>query len=437
MADPQKKIPAEKILVVMPNWLGDGVMATPFLRALRSLYPAAEITALHLPLLQAVVAGLPFIDRAKEMPPRARRSGRTDVMTWLQGERFDLAVVLPNSFRSAWIAWRARIPRRVGYARDGRGRLLTDRLPPVPKSPDQRQRDRACAFARHLIGSGAPRERSPQLLRVVPIADPPGLTSRFRWTYRCEEGEEEERTSWVPFPLPGTRDRGRYQPIPTIDYYLEVARYLGAESGRDARRMELCPTAADEEEGARVLAGAGIDPGEPRVVLVPGASFGSSKCWLPERFGRLADRLMDPRGEFGAAVVLAASPAEKEIIERIQQASSLSPPGQFINLLEAHNGAGAGLGALKAIVRGSRLMIGNDTGPRHFAAALGVPVVTLFGPTDPRWAEMFWEKERQVRIDVPCGPCQLKRCPIDHRCMTGITVERVLQAARDLWGTEA
>jgi len=95
--------------------------------------------------------------------------------------------------------------------------------------------------------------------------------------------------------------------------------------------------------------------------------------------------------------------------------------------------AGASLGALKGIVSRSRLMIANDTGPRHFAVALGISTVSLFGPTDPRWAETFWEGERQVRIEVPCGPCQLKRCPIDHRCMEGITVEQVLQAARDLW----
>jgi heptosyltransferase-2 len=79
------------------------------------------------------------------------------------------------------------------------------------------------------------------------------------------------------------------------------------------------------------------------------------------------------------------------------------------------------------------MMICNDTGPRHFAAALSVPVVTLFVPTDPRWAETFVEKERQVNVPVACGPCQLKKCPIDHRCMNAVTVEMVVSAAKELW----
>jgi heptosyltransferase-2 len=90
------------------------------------------------------------------------------------------------------------------------------------------------------------------------------------------------------------------------------------------------------------------------------------------------------------------------------------------------------VGGLKRVVQRSKLMVCNDTGPRHFAAAFGVPTVTLFGPTDPVWAETFSEKERIVRVVVPCGPCQLKKCPIDHRCMKGITVEMVMDAVREV-----
>jgi heptosyltransferase-2 len=95
-------------------------------------------------------------------------------------------------------------------------------------------------------------------------------------------------------------------------------------------------------------------------------------------------------------------------------------------------GRGVGLGALKELVRRSSLVIANDTGPRHFAAAFGVPTVTLFGPTDPRWAQTYHERERVVRIEVPCGPCQLKRCPIDHRCLRGLGPEAVLGAAGEV-----
>ncbi len=87
---------------------------------------------------------------------------------------------------------------------------------------------------------------------------------------------------------------------------------------------------------------------------------------------------------------------------------------------------------LKSIVRRASVMVTNDTGPRHVAAAMGTPVVTIFGPTDPAWTEIGFEDERQVMEKVDCGPCQKKRCPLDHRCMTRIEPERVFQQVSDL-----
>ena len=92
------------------------------------------------------------------------------------------------------------------------------------------------------------------------------------------------------------------------------------------------------------------------------------------------------------------------------------------------------LGALKEIVRRSDLMVTNDTGPRHIAAAMDVPVVTIFGPTHPEWTEIFYPKERQVAVKVFCGPCQKKICPLDHRCMTRATPAMVYDAAMQLLG---
>ena len=79
------------------------------------------------------------------------------------------------------------------------------------------------------------------------------------------------------------------------------------------------------------------------------------------------------------------------------------------------------LGALKEIIRRCDLMVTNDTGPRHIAAAFDVPVVTVFGPTHPEWTEIYFAKERKVAVKVFCGPCQKKTCPLDHRCMTRVT----------------
>jgi heptosyltransferase-2 len=93
---------------------------------------------------------------------------------------------------------------------------------------------------------------------------------------------------------------------------------------------------------------------------------------------------------------------------------------------------GLTLGGLKEIVRRCDLMVTNDTGPRHIAAAFDVPVVTLFGPTHPEWTEIYFAKERKLSVQVPCGPCQLKKCPIDLRCMTRLTPAMVYSAATAL-----
>jgi heptosyltransferase-2 len=95
------------------------------------------------------------------------------------------------------------------------------------------------------------------------------------------------------------------------------------------------------------------------------------------------------------------------------------------------------LGLLKALVRRSNLVITNDTGPRHFAAAFGVPVVTVFGATDPGWTTIYYPRERIVRVEVPCGPCQRRTCPLPegprhHQCMLKIPPEMVLAAAEEL-----
>ncbi len=90
---------------------------------------------------------------------------------------------------------------------------------------------------------------------------------------------------------------------------------------------------------------------------------------------------------------------------------------------------GTTLGSLKEIVRRCDLMVTNDTGPRHIAAAFDVPVVTVFGPTHPEWTEIYYPRERQVAVKVFCGPCQKKICPLDHRCMTRVTPAMVFDAS--------
>jgi len=396
VTDPATSSP-QRIVVVMPNWLGDAVMATPFLRLLRRrLCPAAHIAALANPLVAPALAGLEFVDATRV----ATRRDKAATLAWMRAGKFDMAILLPNSFRSAWMAWRAGIPRRIGYAREYRGWMLTDKLRPEMKSPAQRQADRAKRAAILTLRHG-----------------PPGDLPRI-------DG---------------------FEPVPTIDYYLGLVPLLGAPDASRGnwstaldRRMELGITDDERSQAAAALLLCAIPDGRPLVVLVPGANFGSGKCWMPDRFAEVALRLIDPAGPYDATVLLASSPAELPIVNAIMEhatakAGNAIGQDRLVALAALNNGGGVPLGALKEIVRRSRLMICNDTGPRHFAAAFGVPTITLFGPTDPRWAETFSTIERQIRVDVPCGPCQLKRCPLDHRCMTGITAGMVLKEIESLW----
>jgi heptosyltransferase-2 len=173
------------------------------------------------------------------------------------------------------------------------------------------------------------------------------------------------------------------------------------------------------------LAEAGYRVGDPRplVLLNPGANYGDAKMWYPDRFAAVADQLAE---RYDAVTAINGSPREQPIVAAVRAAAKRP----IIDLGQR----GFDLRLLKSVVRRCALMVTNDTGPRHIAAAMNVPVVSIFGPTDPRWAETGFALDRQVRIDVFCSPCQKKRCPIDHRCMTGISADMVVEHAAELLG---
>ncbi len=197
--------------------------------------------------------------------------------------------------------------------------------------------------------------------------------------------------------------------------------------------MELFVTESEARNAREVLTRCGLPPdlerpaaagAPPLVLLNPGAHYGAAKCWRPEYFAELADRLID---EMRATVLISAAPKERPIVDAIKQYMRRTPID-----LSQH---GMTLGSLKEIVRRCDLMITNDTGPRHIAAALNVPVITLFGPTHPEWTEIYYARERQLAVKVFCGPCQKKVCPLDHRCMKLLTPAMVFDAAGPLLNT--
>src|SRR3954471_23180582 len=236
------RINPERILIVQPSWVGDAVMATPTLRAIRQLYPAAQISYLLRRYVKPIYSGMPWADKLITY-----RTGRTkakagkgtfDLAARLRSAKFDLAILLPNSFKSALVCKMAGIDRIVGYERDGRGFLISDKLLPV-------------------------------------------------------------------------KERGKFVPTPIVKYYLGLAGYLGA-TNRDLK-LELFVTEHEKREAQEVLARCGLDadlhrPAQngkpPLVMLNPGAQYGAAKCWLPEYFAKLADRLIE---EHSATVLISAS----------------------------------------------------------------------------------------------------------------------------------
>jgi len=169
------------------------------------------------------------------------------------------------------------------------------------------------------------------------------------------------------------------------------------------------------EAGARLLG----EPG-PWIGVNPGAAFGTAKRWVPERYAATADLLAR---EIGGRVAVLGGPAERPLAEAL--AAQLRAPARVL--------AGAtGLGELIGVLSKLRRRLTNDSGPMHLAAALGVPLVAIFGPTD--WTETapLGPRQRLVREPVDCSPCKLRECPIDHRCMQRVSVERVAGEARAL-----
>ena len=154
-------------------------------------------------------------------------------------------------------------------------------------------------------------------------------------------------------------------------------------------------------------------PGAERWIgLNPGAFFGPAKRWIPERYAALADRLVR---KAGVRVAVLGAAADRPVAEAIAGAMR-EPPTVLCGQTT--------LGELAAVVRRLALLVTNDSGPMHLASALGVPVAALFGPTD--WRETAPRgPHRLLREPVPCAPCKLRACPVDHRCMRLLGVDRV------------
>lgn len=337
-----------RLLVVLPNWVGDVVLATPVLAALRAQLHDAHISFLHRGYVGDIVAGCGWHDQSIVWPTQRGLRGAyltSELSRVIRKARFDTALLLTNSFRSALTTWLAGVPRIVGYSREWRGWMLTDRLMPLKR-------------------------------------------------------------------------HGEYVPSPMLDYYIKLAEHIGCTVAN--RRLQL--GISNEQEAAAQTLKQHYGLVERRYAIInPGAAFGAAKCWLPERFAEVCDELLSRHQLIG---VIVGAPGEAGLMRKIAEAARQS--------VICCDNPGTTLGSLKALVRDAALMVCNDTGPRHFGNAFGIPVVTIFGPTFQEWTDTGYAGEVKLQARVDCGPCMLRTCPLDHRCMREITSAQVLAAAESL-----
>jgi heptosyltransferase II len=332
-----------RVAVVMPSWVGDAVMATPVLGALRSHLPGAEIIGVMRPGLDELFADGPLLDRTVAFINHGLHGAFAGARL-LRELKADAVLLLPNSFRWGFSAWRSGIPIRIGYARDGRGWMLTHSLP----------------------------------------SDRKALVST----------------------------RGHYAAL--------AAHALGVDSIE--RTMELYVSGSELMQADQLL----TDVPRPFVLLVPGGNR-ADKRWPPERFAAVAERLNQSHG---LAAAVTGSPSERDIIDNVMRDSKVP----IVDL----SARGLTLGSLKAVISRASLVITNDTGPRHIAAALRRPLVTLFGPTDHRWTTIDCPTEAIVLAE-PFLPENLiadrhpQACRIDRITVKDVSAaaERVLALGRN------
>ncbi|MFP6582149.1 MAG: lipopolysaccharide heptosyltransferase II [Candidatus Hydrogenedentota bacterium] len=206
------------------------------------------------------------------------------------------------------------------------------------------------------------------------------------------------------------REGGKISPVYMTWEYLDLLAPL--DTNYDGFGLEL---RADERAVAGIREH--IVGGGPLIGFAPGAAFGPSKQWPVERFATVADKLYE---EVGARCVLLTGPGEEET-----RAAFLELTHHPVIICDEGNPT---VDTLKASISVLDLLVCNDSGPRHVAIAFNVPTVCIMGSTRPVYSEGPYEKGEVVRIDVDCGPCQKPICTTDHRCMTGVEPQRVVEA---------
>ena len=307
-------------------------MALPAAAAIRAALPETWLT------IAALSSIAPILEEQTDARPQqilVLEPGREAAA--VRDGAFDAALLLPNSFRTAWTARRSGIPARWGYAAAGRGPLLTRAVPRPRRAVHQ------------------------------------------------------------------------------SEYYLSLVRGLGFDAPTSLPRITV--TEATRRRARRVFDDSGIAEGGTIVGFAPGAAYGYAKRWPPDRVAQVVTRVVRERG---ASCVLVGAGPDREAGRAIE--STLPPDVRVVNLIGRTD-----LRLLIGVLAACRAFVSNDSGAMHLAAAAGVPVTAIFGPTNERATAPAGDHD-VILHQVFCRPCMLRECPIDHRCMKRISVDEVYSA---------
>ena len=326
------------VLVLSPNWLGDAVMALPALADVRRRFTTARLVVAARTSVADLFRLTPGVDDVVVLE-------HSEVPT-LKAQHADVAILLPNSFKSAWLVKRAGIAQRWGYAADFRSPILTRAIARPTRSVHQ------------------------------------------------------------------------------AEYYQHLVRELGIESGP----LEPSLTVPDEAIAAArtLLTTRGWDGTRPLVAVAPGAAYGTAKRWLPEHYASLLTRLVST----GAGCVLVGSAGDRETTAWILGLVPETERAHVVDLCGETR-----LSSLAGVIAIAKTFVSNDSGAMHVASAIGAPVAAIFGPTREYETRPLPRGGARVEVlihPVWCRPCMLRECPIDHRCMKGLSPERVFTSVRDL-----
>ena len=327
-----------KILVVGPSWVGDMVMAQSLFIALKALRPDAIIDVLSLASTAALLKRMPEVNQTIAMPVSHGVFGlktRLKIGRSLRASKYNQAIVLPNSWKSALIPWFARIPIRTGWKGEARYGLLND-------------------------------------LRILNKSFLPLMVQRF--VSLAYSAKQAHIAPSYPFP-----------------------KMIAEQVNPNLPSLQAK---------------------QKRLILCPGAEFGSAKQWPASSYAEVAEPLLAR----GWQVLILGSQADNETGVALVNAVSAEQQSEIHNLCGKTQ-----LEDAIDLLATADAVVSNDSGLMHITAALQTPLVAIYGPTSPNFTPPLSNNAQLVQLEVECGPCFQRTCPEQHhKCMKEITGAMVL-----------